>query len=186
MLSLRSNLHGDGLLLMMEMQKGHNEAMDVLRSRVRSLEQEIESNKEDMSAILQIKDQLRTRSQECLELSTAFEEIEKENVESLAIAAQAKQAREDAERQLAEEIKRHTVEKNELVRQLKQEESKGEEGGASNVQARILLSHNSQDESATAFELVAVLSSLEERCKASDSALSSPSSLTPAGPELVS
>ena len=65
----------------------------------RSLEQEIESNKEDMSAILQIKDQLQTRSQECLELvrsngvfvadahcyykSTAYEEIEKENVESV-------------------------------------------------------------------------------------------------------
>ena len=88
----KSDLHHEGVLLMASMQKGHNEAIGVLRARIHSLEAQlalVQSQEGPCeTTIRELQEELTLKTSENLELATAFEELEGEEREVVSALRQ--------------------------------------------------------------------------------------------------
>ncbi|EKX35069.1 hypothetical protein GUITHDRAFT_118724 [Guillardia theta CCMP2712] len=66
------------MLLMTQMQKGHNDALEVLKGRIIFLENQIEPYRVELQEMQELKAALQAKKEENDELSAAFEELERE------------------------------------------------------------------------------------------------------------
>eukprot|EP00287_Rhodomonas_sp_CCMP768_P017567 CAMPEP_0202813328 /NCGR_PEP_ID=MMETSP1389-20130828/4715_1 /ASSEMBLY_ACC=CAM_ASM_000865 /TAXON_ID=302021 /ORGANISM="Rhodomonas sp., Strain CCMP768" /LENGTH=265 /DNA_ID=CAMNT_0049484889 /DNA_START=133 /DNA_END=926 /DNA_ORIENTATION=- len=98
----RSSLHEDGMALMLEMQRNHNEVIDALRGRIAFLESELEPCRRESEAAVGLQAELEHKTHECDEMTAAFEELEREckkEVENVREALTVELHRERRERE---------------------------------------------------------------------------------------
>jgi chromosome segregation ATPase len=146
--------HADGMDLMCEMQRVNNETVQAHQKRISTLEAQL--HEWESSNLHQIKESLRQRESDCHELSSAYDDMERENNAAAEQAVQAKIDKQSAEEAAAKSNHEKQVLLHRLMKvstDLKREHH-----------ARLLLSHDRPEEEAAVTGLLSIISGMETSC----------------------
>ena len=146
--------HADGMDLMREIQRVHNETVQAHQKRIITLEAQL--YEWESSNLHQIKESLRQRESDCHELSSAYDDMERENQAAAEQAIQAKREKQSAEGAAA----KYNHEKQVLLHRL----MKVSTDLKREHHARLLLSHDRPEEEAAVIGLLSIMSGMETSC----------------------